>query len=62
MTIVTVFHNGIALLLSKDVADRLGHQSGDNLTEAQTWEAIEANATAGISACLAEIKLRSNPQ
>ena len=51
----TVYHNGSALMLDDDVADRLGHHAGKQLTEAETWEAIAANATAAIARCEAEI-------
>jgi hypothetical protein len=51
MQTVIVYHNRTALMLDKQVADDLGHWPGRELTEAETWEAIEANAAAGIAAC-----------
>ena len=38
-------------MLDSMVARDLGHDQGKELTEAETWEAISANAAAGIAAC-----------
>jgi hypothetical protein len=48
---VTVYHNGNALMIFRTVADDLGHHAGKHLTEAETREAIRANAAAGLAHC-----------
>lgn len=48
---VIVHHNGGDLMLKDIVAHDLGYRGGEDLTEAQTWEAARANAAAGIASC-----------
>lgn len=59
MDIITVYHEGNALTLDKLVADDLGHRPGVHLTEVEFWEAIGANAAAGIAACKVAIAAKS---
>lgn len=47
-TITVYGSNGIMLLLYSDVAKALGHTPWKHLDEAETWEAIGANARHGI--------------
>lgn len=48
---VTVYLGSAPLMLFAEVAEALGHKSGASLDEAETWEAIDANARHGIQVC-----------
>lgn len=48
---VTVYYDGSGLSLFPDVARALAHHHGKNLTKAEFWEALGANARAGIRKC-----------
>jgi hypothetical protein len=58
---VRVSYNGQSLILQKLVADDLGYKGGESLTEAQFWEAIGANAAAGIAACKLALMQKVGP-
>lgn len=53
--LVTLWHDGNAVLIHAKVAEDLGHAAGARLTDAQLWAAIEANAEYAIDLALAGI-------
>ncbi len=51
MDTITVWHNGMSVLVSKFVADSLGLKNGDRiLSDQQLWEVLRANAEYNIAA------------
>ncbi len=48
---ITVFHNGRATLIDKDVANQLNLRQGQDLNLTQFWEALGQNCSAGIAKC-----------
>lgn len=43
--VITVYYQGGGIMLHAHVAKELGYKGGEELNEAQAWEALTANAT-----------------
>ena len=59
---VTVYHNGSGLLLIDHVAADLGLHAGQRVNDAQFWQAIAANAAAGIASCQLDMLVNDTPR
>ena len=54
--LVTVQHEGNAILLSQGAADELGYKGGERLSKGQAWGAILVNSVYGIAAVKGAVK------
>jgi len=58
---ITVWHNGISMLVYKEVAQIIGIKNGHRIeSESELWAILEANASHGIDRCTQLEDARTN--